>query len=127
MKAGTLERDGVIVLPRVWRADRWDLRLRGLLRRPPLQDGEGLLIVPCDSVHTMWMGYALDLLFLDRAGGVLRWREGLRPWRAAWCRGAHATLEMPAGSIGRIGVAAGQRFLWHPALGAAPSTTETAV
>ena len=114
MKSGRLERDGVPVLHQVWRADRWYLRLRGLLVRPPLQPGEGLLIIPCESVHTFGMNYALDLLFLSRSGSVVGWRTGVRPWRAAWCRGAHMTVEMAAGSLAQIIPVLGQHFQWHP-------------
>ena len=125
MRVGALECEGTVVLPRVWRADNWHLRLRGLLLRPPLCDGEGLLIVPCDSVHTFWMGYPLDLLFLDRAGRVLRWREDLRPWRGAWCRRAHATIEMRSGSLARISPSVGQQLQWRPAPETLSATTET--
>jgi len=114
VRTGALQRGGATVLPRVWRAERWHQRLRGLLLRQPLQPGEGLLIEPCDSVHTLGMAYPLDLLFLDREGRVLGWREGLKPWRGAWCRGARMTLEMPVGSLTRLAPVLGQTFRWQP-------------
>lgn len=127
MKAGVLQREQVPVLRQVWLADRWYLRLRGLLLRAPLRAGEGLLIVPCNSVHTLGMRYALDLLFLDRAGRVVGWRADVKPWRGAWCRGAHSTLEMPAGSLVQIKPELGQPFDWLPQADAfATPTTERA-
>lgn len=113
MRAGAIYRGQEPVLTCVWRADRWHLRLRGLLFRPPLHADEGLLITPCDSVHTLWMGYALDILFLDRNSRAVGWRENLSPWRAAWCRRAHSTLEMRVGSLDRIAPALDQAFEWR--------------
>lgn len=115
MRCGTLRREGEVLLHSVWRADTWWLRLRGLLGRAPLQSGQGLLIEPCNSVHTFAMGYALDLLFLDRDGHVLEWRERVRPWRGAACLRAHATLELAAGSLQALQPTRGERLAWWPA------------
>ncbi|MGF6418589.1 uncharacterized membrane protein (UPF0127 family) [Stenotrophomonas sp. AN71] len=104
----------------VWHADRWYQRLQGLLLRAPLQAGQGLLITPCSSVHTLAMGYPLDLLFLDHGQRVVGWREAVRPWRGAWCRGAHSTLEMPVDSLQRIAPMQGEQFQWCPSPSVAP-------
>jgi uncharacterized membrane protein (UPF0127 family) len=109
------------LLAQVHHARRWHQRLRGLLGRPPLQCGQGLLIEPCNSVHTLAMGYALDLLFLDRGNRVLGWREQVRPWRAAGWRGARSTLELPAGSLAAIAPVIGEVLHWLPP---SPSTGE---
>ena len=53
---------------RVRMADRWWLRLRGLIGRPALTHGAGLLLAPCQGVHTLGMRSCLDVLFLDREG-----------------------------------------------------------
>lgn len=82
-------------------------RLRGLLGRPALRDGEGLLLVPCASVHTWFLRDAIDVVFLGRDGEVLRVVPRLGPWRAAGCRGARAVLELPPGTCARAGVGAG--------------------
>lgn len=102
MKTCALYRDNEPLLHCVWQATHWHQRLRGLLLRPPLQSGQGMLITPCASVHTLGMGYPLDLLFLDEQHRVMGWRGAVAPWRAAGCRGARSTLEMPAGSLQRI-------------------------
>ncbi|MGN0863800.1 MAG: DUF192 domain-containing protein, partial [Stenotrophomonas koreensis] len=94
MQRLALYRQGHCLLADVGHARYWHQRARGLLARPRLQPGQGLLIEPCASVHTCFMGYALDLVFLDRGNRVLGWREHLPPWRAAGLRGAHATLEL---------------------------------
>ena len=83
-------------------------RLRGLLFAPALQPGQGLLIRPCAAVHTAFMAYPIDVVFLDRAGRVCRIVPGLKPWRAARYTGAYQTLELAAGEAARVGLRAGQ-------------------
>src|SRR5215210_470475 len=56
-------------------------RMRGLLGRPPLAAGEGLLIVPCQGVHTMGMAYPIDVVHLDRDGVVRKVLRAIKPWR----------------------------------------------
>ena len=89
---------GVVLAERATVAARPWSRMRGLLGRPPLAPGEGLLIVPCQGVHTVGMGYPIDVVHLDRRGLVRRVLRGLSPWRIGplvW-RG-HLVLELPAG------------------------------
>jgi len=82
-------------------------RLGGLLTRSELRKGEGLYLAPCASVHTLFMVYDIDVVFLDRGGRVLHVVHGLGPWRAASCRGAYAALELRAGQARRYGVVRG--------------------
>jgi uncharacterized membrane protein (UPF0127 family) len=84
--------------------------MRGLLGRKSLRSGEGLLLRPAPSVHTFFMRFPIDAVFLDRAGTVLKVRAELRPWRVAACRGAHATLELPAGEASRRSIRLGDRL-----------------
>ncbi len=60
----------------------WD-RMRGLLARAPLGVGEGLLIAPCNGIHTVGMRYAIDVVFIDRDGRVLRVTRALPPLRCS--------------------------------------------
>ena len=113
MKLGALYADGRCVLPRVWKTTTaWD-RLRGLLGRPPLAAGEGLLIEPCASVHTFGMGYALDLAFIDASWRVSKLVTGLRPARLAAGLGAARTLELAAGGLAQAGLRAGETLTWR--------------
>jgi len=89
-------------------ADGFFSRLRGLLFAPALQPGHGLLLVPCASVHTAFMAYAIDVVFLDRAGRIRGIVPRLKPWRAAAFPGAYQTLELAAGEAARLGLQAGQ-------------------
>src|SRR5438067_6378784 len=74
-------------------------RRKGLLGRESLPDGEGLWIVPCEAVHTFWMQFPIDLVYLDRRHRVVKTRTNVGPWRLSGCLRAHSVLELPAGTI----------------------------
>jgi uncharacterized protein len=76
-------------------------RLRGLLGRTRLEAGEALLIRPTWSVHTFFMRFPIDVVFVDRGLRILAVEPNLRPWRAAARRRAHAVLELAAGESQR--------------------------
>jgi uncharacterized protein len=88
-------------------ADRPFGRLKGLLGRRSLPPGEGLLLRPASSVHTFFMRFPIDVVFLDRDLRVLSIARDLRPWRAAGRPGARAALELPAGECERRGLRIG--------------------
>jgi uncharacterized protein len=89
-------------------ADNFWQRARGLLGRPPLAEGEGLIIRPCKAIHTWGMGYPIDVAFLDRSGRVVASYERVEPnRRTGWHRGARSALELPAGSLSRASVVVG--------------------
>lgn len=114
MKTLALYRGTHCLVPQVRHARAWYRRLFGLLVLPRLRDGQGLLIEPCASVHTLGMRYPLDLLFLSGEGQVLGWREAVPPWRAAAQRGARSTLELPAGTLATLSLRVGERLHWRP-------------
>lgn len=92
-------------------------RLRGLQCTHPLEPGEGLWLIPAGSIHTFFMRYPLDLLFLDPAGKVLAARPGVRPWRAVFAaKGARSCLELPAGRIAETDTEVGDELSWEPSL-----------
>jgi uncharacterized protein len=76
-----------------------EARRKGLLGRDGLAEGEGLWIVPCESVHTFFMRFAIDLVYLDRQHRVKKVRSNVGPWRLSACFSAHSVLELPAGAI----------------------------
>jgi len=86
-------------------------RMKGLLGRKGLPSGEGLLLRPAGSVHTWFMRFPIDAVFLDGEGRVLKIAADLRPWRAAGCRGARAVLELSSGESERRGVRPGDRLV----------------
>lgn len=104
------ERDGTLI-GRLRVADRAWPRLRGLLGHPEPARGEGLLIEPCNGVHTVGMRYPIDVLFLRQDGVVLRCERALPPARfVPWVRWAHSVIELPAGTIDATGTAVGDRL-----------------
>ena len=74
-----------------------------------------MLLSPCGSVHTLGMGYPLDVVFLDKEGRILRCVSRLAPFRKARARRARHTLELPPGSIEGIGLKVGEVLQWAPA------------
>jgi uncharacterized membrane protein (UPF0127 family) len=95
-------------------ADSSATRRTGLLKLESLPDGQGLWIVPCEAVHTFWMKFAIDVLYLDRKRKVLKVRENMLPWRISGCLRAHSVLELPAGTAGRTGTVAGDQLEFIP-------------
>lgn len=75
-------------------------RAVGLLGRHGLPPGHGLLLRPCSGIHTCFMRFPIDAVFLDSKGRVVRVVEGLPPFRfVPYVRGAAAVLELPAGAV----------------------------
>ena len=99
----------------VWTFDGFWARLRGLIGRPPPPPEHAVWITPCRQVHTLGMGYAIDVLHLD-ADGVILQRQTLAPWRLGrWVAGAAGVLELAAGEATRLGLAPGRRLRLIPA------------
>jgi uncharacterized membrane protein (UPF0127 family) len=112
MPMQTLRRmDGTIVCERCQLADSPVSRLRGLLGRDGLEPGEGLLLRPASAVHTWFMRFPIDAVFLNRDLVVLGIADGLEPWRAAGRRGAKAVLELPAGESAERGLRVGDELI----------------
>jgi uncharacterized membrane protein (UPF0127 family) len=97
-------------------ADNWWLRARGFLGRPMPQAGEGLFLSPCRAVHMIGMRYPLDVIFLDRNGGVVAAYESLRPNRStAWHRDAEYAIEVPPGTVRATATSPDDVLVWLPA------------
>lgn len=92
-------------------ADNFFSRMRGLLGRRQLPDDECLLIRPAGSIHTFFMRFPIDALFLDRELRVLAVSNDLKPWRVAGQRGAHVVVEMAAGQATKRGVRVGEQLV----------------
>lgn len=75
-------------------------RMIGLMFKEKLIGAEGLMIDPCRSIHTFFMRYNLDIVFLSRDNRVIKIIRNLKPWRITWIYfRATKTLEMPAGRL----------------------------
>ena len=96
-------------------ADSGPKRNKGLLGREGLAPGEGLWIVPCESVHTFFMQFPIDLVYLDRDHRIKKLRNAVPPWRLSACLTAHSILELPAGVISNTQTQPGDTLEFSPA------------
>jgi len=114
---GTLRdrRDGRPLARRIVRAAGPLARTWGLLGRRSLAPGEGMWFDGCSAIHTFGMRMAIDAVFLDEHGTVVRVAAELAPWRTASAPAARDVLELGAGECARAGIAAGSRLemQWH--------------
>ena len=91
-------------------ADTSQKRRTGLLKHTKLDAGDGLWIVPCESVHSFFMKFAIDVVYLDRKHKIKKVRRGMAPWRISACLMAHSVLELPTGTIVQTGTQAGDQL-----------------
>jgi uncharacterized membrane protein (UPF0127 family) len=96
-------------------ADNGATRRKGLLGRSELAAGEGLWIVPCESVHTFGMKFPIDLVYLDRKKKVKKVRSDVLPWRLSACLSAHSVLELASGTINTTHTRPGDTLEFSPA------------
>jgi uncharacterized protein len=105
-----IESDGGVVCERCVVADSFRLRLRGLMGRRSIGSDEGLLLIGSPSIHTSFIRFPIDAVFLDRELGVIGVKENLKPWRVAGRWKAKHILELRSGEAARRGVGAGARL-----------------
>ncbi|WP_259324105.1 DUF192 domain-containing protein [Mitsuokella multacida] len=92
-------------------ADTFWTRLCGLMFRRPLPPATALLIEPCNSIHMCFMRFAIDAVYLDEQGKILKITRYLRPWLGlSACWRAQSVLEMTAGQADALGLQIGQVF-----------------
>ena len=102
---------GTVLAEDVRVARSWWARLRGLMLSPPMPRGQGLLIERCRSIHTHFMRFAMDALFLDEEGSAVAVVKEMRPWRIGrYYRGARDVLELPAGVLSATATQVGDRI-----------------
>jgi hypothetical protein len=109
------ERTGAVVASALEAAVDSTSRNRGLLGRDSLPEGHAIVLAPCNSVHTFFMRFPIDIAFVARDGQVVKVVEHLRAWRIALSLRSFATIEFAAGALGGDGVAAGDRLVLRPA------------
>jgi uncharacterized protein len=98
----TVRVDNRVVCEQCLVADRPWARMRGLLGRSELPRGEGILLRPAGSIHTFFMRFPIDAVFVDGDGKVVGVERDMGPWRTAHRRGAKAVLELAAGTAGDL-------------------------
>jgi uncharacterized membrane protein (UPF0127 family) len=83
----------------------------GLMFRRSLSSGEGMWIAPCSGIHTFFMRFAIDVVFLDRGQRVVRAYEALGRWRMVpLVIGAHSVVELPAGALRGLELGRGEQL-----------------
>src|SRR5919202_4259140 len=109
MEVALRRENGETLCERCVVADTALARMKGLLGRRDLPRGEGILLRPASSVHTGFMRFPIDVVFLDDDDRVLKIAHAVKPWKAAAARKAKAAVELPAGESRRAGLDVGER------------------
>lgn len=95
-------------------ANTSETRRTGLLHHESLPRGEGLWIAPCEAVHSFWMKFSIDVLYLNKKKQVVKIRDNMVPWRLSACFRAHSVLELPAGMAAETQTAPGDQLKFEP-------------
>ena len=85
----------------------------GLIGSKKLPQGRGLLLQKCRFIHSFFMTFPIDVIYLDRNYCVVGTKQSMSPNRLSGCFSAFYTLELASGEIDRLGVVNGQVFEWH--------------
>jgi uncharacterized membrane protein (UPF0127 family) len=109
LRVSNVTRD-VELASRIEIANTSSKRRKGLLGRDALAAGEGLWIVPCESVHTFGMRFPIDLIYLDREKRVKKVRHSVPPQRLSACLSAHSVIELASGVARRTGTQPGDKL-----------------
>jgi len=92
-------RTGHLIAERVVPAFESDARRKGLLGRDSFEKGSAMVIAPSNAIHTLFMRFPIDVLFVRRNGVVVKVRRNIPPWRAVASLWAYAVIELPAGTL----------------------------
>jgi uncharacterized membrane protein (UPF0127 family) len=93
-------RTGQSIAQTVITAFESDDRRKGLLGRDSFEKGSAMVIAPSNAIHTFFMRFPIDALFVRRNGVVVKVRRNIPPWRAVAALWAYAVIELPAGTLG---------------------------
>ena len=107
------ERTGRTVSDMVELAVASSTRRTGLLGRDSFAPGAAIVIAPCWAVHTGFMRFAIDVVFVDRKGRVRKIVTNLPPWRIALSYLSYAVIEFAAGSLAKTDVTIGDRLVFN--------------
>lgn len=94
-------------------ADSSTTRRTGLLKHERLEPGTGLWIRPCEAVHTFFMKFPIDLVYLDKRRKVRKVRNAVPAWRLSGCLSAESVLELPAGTIRQTSTQPGDELVFE--------------
>ncbi|MCF7870476.1 MAG: DUF192 domain-containing protein [Candidatus Omnitrophica bacterium] len=86
------------------------LRLLGLMFKKKIGPEQALIFYRAPSIHTFFMRFPIDIIFLDQEMKVKRLIQGLKPWRFVVCRGAQITIELPPAKISQVKAQIGDKI-----------------
>lgn len=86
-------------------------RRSGLLSREAFESGHAMIIAPSNAIHTFFMKFPIDVVYVTRDGRVVKCRERLLPWRVSGAWRAFAVIELPAGTLVRVPTHPGDQLL----------------
>ena len=105
---------GVVVADKAKIAEDYLNRSKGLLGRPGMDQGEGLVIRPCSSIHTFFMQFSIDVLFVDKNDRIIKIKSALKPWRLSGCLfGCRYVIELPEGAIAKSRIVTGNHVKYE--------------
>ena len=110
MTHAIIERNGKALAHHVELARSLWARNQGLLGRARLDDGDALYLPGCGSIHTFFMRFNIDIVFLDGKKRVVRIEEGVPPWRFLFAPLGRDVLELSRGRARRCGLKVGDRI-----------------
>ena len=110
----TSSRTGLVVAGDAVLASSPIARMKGLLGRSSLPRDEAIVLRPASSIHTLFMRFGLDVIYLDREDRVVKLVRDLAPFRFSAARGARSVIEMAAGATPNLDVEPGDRLVFTP-------------
>jgi len=118
---------GTVLAMRARLASSYVDRFFGLMGRTGVEDGGGILLTKSSSIHSFFMRFRFDAIFLDADNRVVKVVPAMRQWWVAFGgRGAKDTLELAAGAAERSGTQAGDTLLYEPPIEAAGTARDSA-
>ena len=102
--------NGAALADNVEVASNFIKRLQGLIGVSALNQGEALLLYPCNCIHTFFMKFPIDVLFINKDAAILHTFENMKPFRfSPIIRASYMVVELPAGRLSSTGTAAGNQ------------------
>jgi uncharacterized membrane protein (UPF0127 family) len=90
-------------------ADTYFKRLKGLMFTKEFPYENALQIIPCSEIHTFFMNYSIDVLYLDGSNNIVYMDERLQPGKIGrYVKGAKSVIELPEGKIKKVNIKVGQ-------------------
>ncbi|RKD28855.1 hypothetical protein BET03_07035 [Thermohalobacter berrensis] len=106
-KSNVLVKNGML-------ADNFFTRFKGLMGKKELKKGEALCIKPCKGIHTFFMRFNIDAVFINKKGKVCKIIKNLRPWKIApYVKEAEMVIELPKGAVDEFMIEIGDKIVFR--------------